>query len=397
VYRIAGPAAAILAFVLGVAPVAASSWTAPAAITSSHDAYSAYARSLAASAGVAHLVDSRATGSLDYRRSTDGGKTWSSAVTLASPSSRYPVVLGDPAIAALNSLVVFAYRAHDATAAYLIIRASHDAGLHWGAPKTIAKVVTSRRIGEQSVAISPAGIFVAWTNRVTGSIIVQRSVDQGASFKQAQRIGVTTMTFVPGNPVYTDGLIGLAATGSIVDVAWSPSGDGMADSIVLSRSVDAGVSYRAPVAILATPSFGWPALSAAGNILAGEVAGTDGAVIALSSTDGGATVASHRLAGPGSVTLAAVGSVAATAAGVIVFSYVRYTPGDGSRLPSSSVLVRRSSDGGTHWTPFETVAFQRTTVNPVDTALVGGQSLLVWTSCSDPALSTCDIFESRGP
>jgi hypothetical protein len=398
VYRIAGPAAAILGVLLAAAPVAASSaWTPPAAVTSSHDASISYARGLAVSGGVAHLVDTRASSVLEYRRSTNAGKTWTSAVALAQPSTRYPVVLGDPAIAALNSLVVFAYRAHDASTAYLIIRVSHDAGLTWAAPRTIAHVVTSRRIGEQSVAISPAGIFVAWTNRVTGSIIVQRSTDQGASFKPAQRIGVTTMTFLPGNPAFTDGLIGLAATGSNVDLAWSPSGDGTADSIVLSRSVNGGVSYLAPATILATPSFGWPALSAAGKYLAGEVEATDGSVIALSSTNAGATVASHRLAGPGRVTSLANGSVAVDSTGTIAFSYVRNDPATGPGLPPGSILVRRSSDGGIHWTPFETVVAHVPSVTPVATAFIGGGTLLVWTSCAGPTSSSCDIFDSRGP
>ena len=332
-FRIAGPAGVILAIVLGVAPVAASTWTAPSPVASGHDDFVSYARSLVASAGVAHLVDSRTSGELDYRRSTDGGLHWSAGLTLTKPSTRYPVVLADPAIAASGSLVVFAFRAHDATAAYLIIRVSHDAGLHWDAPRTVAKVVTDRRIGEQSVAISPAGIFVAWTNRVTGSIIVQRSTDQGASFKAAQRIGVTTFTFATDQPQFTDGLIGLAATGSIVDVAWTPSGNGTADSIVLSRSINGGVSYLAPRTILARPSFGFPALSAAGSYLVGEVQGRDGSVIAFSSKDGGATVANHRLAGPGTVTLVTGMTVAADATGRIVVDYVR---SDGS-YPAPSV------------------------------------------------------------
>jgi hypothetical protein len=377
-----------------VSPVLAATWTKPLAITSSHDAFTSFARSLATGSGVVHLVDARAAGNLDYRRSTDGGLHWSHSVTLAKPSSRYPIVLGDPAIGAFGSLVVFAYRAHDATAAHLIVRVSHDAGLSWSEPKTIAKVVTTRRIGEQSVAVSSAGIFVAWTNRVTGSIIVQRSTDQGATFHPAQRVGVTTATFSPGDPTFTDGLIGLAASGSNVDLAWSPSGDGQADTLVLSRSTNAGVSYLAPAPFLAKPSFGFPSLSASGSFLAGEVQGIDGAVIGLSSKDGGATIASHRLAGPGDASALSNGSVAVDSSGTIVLTYSRL--GSVPSVPSS-VLVRRSADGGSHWTPFETVVAGPAQVEEIDAAFVAGGTLLVWTGCVDPDGTICDIFESRGP
>ena len=392
--RIAGPIVALMALLLAVSPVLAATWTKPLAVTSSHDAFTSFARSLATGSGVVHLVDARAAGNLDYRRSTDGGLHWSHSVTLAKPSSRYPVVLGDPAIGAFGSLVVFAYRANDATAAYLIVRVSHDAGLSWSDPKTIAKVVTTRRIGEQSVAISSAGIFVAWTNRVTGSIIVQRSTDQGATFHTAQRVGVTTATFSPGDPTFTDGLIGLAASGSNVDLAWSPSGDGQADTLVLSRSTDAGVSYLAPAPFLTKPSFGFPSLSASGSFLAGEVLGIDGAVIGLSSKNGGATIAGHRLAGPGDVSALSNGSVAVDSSGNIVLTYSR--TGSVPSVPSS-VLVRRSADGGSHWTPFETVFAGPAQVEEIDAAFVAGGTLLVWTACVDPDGTNCDIFESRGP
>ncbi|HEY7827224.1 MAG TPA: sialidase family protein [Candidatus Limnocylindrales bacterium] len=392
--RIAGPIVALMALLLAVSPVLAATWTKPLAITSSHDAFTSFARSLATGSGVVHLVDARAAGNLDYRRSTDGGLHWSHSVTLAQPSSRYPVVLGDPAIGAFGSLVVFAYRANDATAAYLIVRVSHDAGLSWSGPKTIAKVVTTRRIGEQSVAVSSAGIFVAWTNRVTGSIIVQRSTDQGATFHTAQRVGVTTATFSPGDPTFTDGLIGLAASGSDVDLAWSPSGDGQADTLVLSRSTDGGVSYLAPASFLAKPSFGFPSLSASGSFLVGEVLGTDGAVIGLSSKDGGGSIASHRLAGPGDASGLSNGSVAVDSSGNIVLTYSR--TGSVRSVPSS-VLVRRSADGGSHWTPFETVAASSAQVEEIDAAFVAGGTLLVWTACVDPDGTNCDIFESRGP
>ena len=392
--RIVGPIVALMALLLAVAPVLAATWTPPLAITSSHDAFASFARSLTVSDGVTHLVDARLTGALDYRRSTDGGLHWSKSVTVARPTSHYPVVLGDPAIAAFGPLVVFAYRANDASAAYLFVRVSEDAGLTWANPKMIARVVTDRRIGEQSVAVSSAGIFVAWTNRVTGSIIVQRSTDQGASFHKAQRLGVTTATFAPDNPTFTDGLIGLAATGSDVDVAWSPSGNGQSDSLVLSRSIDGGVSYLAPTTILAKPSFGFPALSAAGSYLAGEVEGLDGAIIALSSKNGGVTIATHRLAGPGTTSGLQNGSVAVDSLGNIVLSYSR--TGTVSSVPST-VLVRRSADGGSHWAPFETVFSGPDPVQEIDPAFVAGGTLIIWTSCVNPDGTNCDIFESRGP
>jgi hypothetical protein len=391
--RFVGPLVGFVVLLLAVSPVLAASWTTPLAITSSHEAFSSYARSLATAGGVSHLVDAR-TGGLDYRRSTDGGLHWSTTVTLARPSSRYPVVLGDPAIAAYGSLVVFAYRANDASAAYLIVRVSDDSGLTWGNPKTIAKVVTTRRIGEQSVAISPAGVFVAWTNRVTGSIIVQRSIDQGQTFEPAQRVGVTSATFLPNDPTFTDGLIGLAASGSNVDLAWTPSGNGSADSIVLRRSINGGLSYLAAKTIEAKPTFGWPALSAAGSYLAGEVEGLDGAIIGLSSTDGGATVASHRLAGPGTASNLSGGSVAVDSAGRIVLAYSR--TGTTPSVPNT-VLVRRSSDGGSHWSPFETVFSGGGQVPVVAPTFVAGGTLIVWTSCQNPDLTACDLFESRGP
>ena len=392
--RIAGLIGALAALLLAVTPVLAATWTPPLSITSSHDAFASFARSLSVSDGVSHLVDARLTGALDYRRSTDGGLHWSKSVTLAKPSSQYPVVLGDPAVAADGPLVVFAYRANDAVAAYLFVRVSRDAGLTWANPKMIARVITDRRIGEQSVAISSAGIFVAWTNRATGSIIVQRSTDQGATFHKAQRLGVTTATFDPDNPTFTDGLIGLAATGPDVDVAWSPSGNGQADSIVLSRSIDGGSSYLAPKTILAKPSFGFPALSAAGAYLAGEIEGIDGAIIALSSRNAGTTVVSHRLAGPGEVSGLQNGGVAVNSLGHVVLTYSR--TGSVSSVPSS-VLIRRSADGGSHWAPFETVSSGPDPVQEIDPAFVAGGTLVVWTSCVNPDGTNCDIFESRSP
>jgi hypothetical protein len=86
--------------------------------------------------------------------------------------------------------------------------------------------------------------------------------------------------------------------------------------------------------------------------------------------------------------------VAVDSSGNIVLTYSR--TGSVPSVPSS-VLVRRSADGGSHWTPFETVAASSAQVEEIDAAFVAGGTLLVWTACVDPDGTNCDIFESRGP
>ena len=389
------PPVALLAILLIAAPVAAASWTHPASITHSHDAFPAYARSLAVGGDVTHLLDSRSTGQIDYRRSLDGGAHWSAPLTLAQPDTTFTSVLADPAIAARGSLVVFAYRAHDASAAYLFIRRSTDGGLSWGAPQQIARVVTNRRIGEQSVAISSAGVFVAWTDRVNGHIDLRRSTDGGAHFAPVKRVGTTTYTFFGGNPDFTDGLIGLAATGHSVYLAWTPTGDGPADSIVLSRSLDGGATFQGPTTVFVGPSFGWPSLAADDSDLVSEFQATDGTLWAFHSTDRGHTVGTRQLAAPDNSTTVAEGSVGIDD-GDAVFSFSRSPLPSGDAAPVGKILVRRSHDGGAHWEASEVAARDVSGPGNVSTARTDDGTLLVYGTCQDSALTVCDLAAVRG-
>lgn len=144
---------------------------------------------------------------------------------------------------------------------------------------------------------------------------------------------------------------------------------------------------------LDSPSWGFPALSAAGNYLAGEVLGMDDGIIALTSKDGGATVSTHRLAGAGPQSEVISGSVLVDASGNIVLSYLR--EGIVITIPNS-VLVRRSPDGGNTWTPLETVWSGASYPKVVDSAFVAGGTLLAWTTCPDWLIG-CEIVEPRGP
>ncbi len=395
--HLAPAAIAFVASLMIAAPVAAASWTGPTTITQTHDAFQSYARSLAVAGGRVHLVDSRTNGQIEYRRSSDDGRHWSSPLILAQPDARFTSVLGDPAIAARGSLVVFAYRAHDATAAYLFIRRSTDGGETWGGPRQVARVVTDRRIGEQSVAISSAGVFVVWTNRVTGAIDLRRSTDGGRHFSAVHRIGTTTYTFAPGDPTFTDGLIGLAATGDDVYLAWTPSGDGSADSIVLSRSSDGGSSFHSAKTIFDRPTFGWPSLSAAGPYLVGEFQATDGSLWFLHSSDRGRHVGTRRLADPSTDSTVFEGSVAVEGHGATLVSYSRSGLATSTDPASGDILVRRSDDGGEHLSHADVAASDVPGLGNIDTALTDRGRLLVFGTCTDAALTQCDVAAVRRP
>jgi len=393
--HLAAAAFAIVASLMLVAPVAAASWTGPTMITQTHDAFPSYARSLAVAGGRVHLVDSRLNGQIEYRGSTDDGRHWSSPVVLAQPDARFTSVLGDPAIAARGSLVIVAYRAHDATAAYLFIRRSTDGGKTWGGPRQVARVVTDRRIGEQSVAISSAGVFIVWTNRVTGDIDLRRSTDGGRHFSAVRRIGTTTYTFSPGDPTFTDGLIGLAATGDDVYLAWTPSGDGPADSIVLSRSSDGGSSFRSAKTIFDRPTYGWPSLGAAGAFLVGEFQATDGSVWFLHSSDRGRHVGTRRLADPTTGSTVFEGSVAVDGHGGTLVSYSRSGIATSTAAALGDILVRRSDDGGDHLSHATVAASGVPGLGNIGTALTDHGQLLAFATCSDAALTMCDVATLR--
>ena len=395
-YLAAAPIA-LMASVLIAAPVAAASWTPPSPITQTHDAFPSYARSLAVAGDRVHLVDSRTNGQIEYRRSSDDGHHWSSPAILAEPDARFTSVLGDPAIAARGALVIVAYRAHDATAAYLFIRRSTDGGATWSRPRQLARVVTDRRIGEQSVAISSAGVFVAWTDRVTGDIDLRRSTDGGRHFSAAHPVGVTTYTFSPGDPTFTDGLIGLAATGDDVDLAWAPSGDGSAASIVLSRSDDGGSTFHPARTIFDRPSFGWPSLSAAGPYLVGQLQATDGSIWFLHSSDGGRHVGTRRLASPTAGSTVFEGSVAVDRHGGTLVSYSRSGIATSTDAALGDILVRRSDDGGNHLSHATVAASDVPGIGNVDTALTDHGPLLVFSTCSDAALTVCDVAAVHRP
>ena len=394
--RFVAPSIALVALLMIVAPVAAASWTAPADITATHDAFPSYARSLAVVGDRVHLVDSRLNGQIEYRRSLDDGAHWSAPPIIAQPDAQFTSVLGDPAIAARGSLVIVAYRAHDATAAYLFIRRSTDGGLTWGPRRQVARVVTDRRIGEQSVAISSAGVFVAWTDRTNGHIDLRRSTDGGVHFGAVHRVGVTTYTFFPGNPAFTDGLIGLAASGDDVYLAWSPSGDGNADSIVLSRSLNGGSTFHPAVTIFADPNFGWPSLRAAGSNLVAEFQAADGSLWVLHSTDRGRHVEQRKIAAPDTVSTLGEGSVAVDRDGNVLVSYNRSAIATGTAAPLGELLVRRSSDGGDHLSKGQVAAAGVSGPGNIGTTFTNEGSLLVFSTCQDSSFSVCDVADVRG-
>ena len=162
-------AAAVLVLVL-VAPVEAITWGPVMALTGSGTGYGYPGGLAASSTSVVHAIyEQGVLGSyrVHYRRSTNSGAIWSTALLLSRPS------VGDagaPAIEASGPTVDAVWVEGDdvigGVDAVVIYRRSLDAGLTWEAPVVISPGLESA--GYPRVARSGSRVEIVWTNEYSG-------------------------------------------------------------------------------------------------------------------------------------------------------------------------------------------------------------------------------------
>jgi hypothetical protein len=185
-----------------------------------------------------------------YRRSTDGGATFSGIVNL----SNTPGDSKSPAIALSGNRVYIVWFDSDDTdnGEEILYRRSTDGGATFGSTFNLS----NNAGGSLSPAISASGnrVYVVWSDNTPGNSVVfyRRSTDGGATFGSTRNLS---------NPADGSGSPAIAVSGNNVYVAW-PENTG----ILYRKSIDGGATFGSPANLSNTNGGSSdPALAVSGN------------------------------------------------------------------------------------------------------------------------------------
>lgn len=189
-----------------------------------------------------------------YKRSIDGGASWSSDLRLTNDAaiSHFPAV----AVAGLVVHVVWEeYRDGNAEIYY---KRSTDAGASWEADTRLTNDAANSL--SPSVAVSGSNVHVTWFDQRDGNneIYYKRSIDGGQSWSTDIRL-----TNNSSSSIYS----AVAAVGDRIHVVWEEYRDGNGE-IYYKRSTDGGASWSADTRLTnnAANSFSPSVAAAAGDV-----------------------------------------------------------------------------------------------------------------------------------
>jgi hypothetical protein len=234
--RMSGLAGLALLLLLSAQPVLAITWG-PAIRLSSSETY----RPEIVRTGTSSAVAVWQRGSNAYaRRTVDAGKTWSSAVTVASGLRVSISVAG--AAGKVDLAYVKQVASPTGGPAYrLFYRRSLDGGATWKA--AVALTSPSSRIADQDVARHANGqVSVAWTGLTTGNLYTRTSRDGGGTFAPARYVGTTT-NWEPGRTVIYRGDPAIAIGTGVTHVAYTSA----RDVVSVRRSTNLGATWSGAV------------------------------------------------------------------------------------------------------------------------------------------------------
>ena len=354
---------------------------------------------VAAAKGVLHLAHPRigpkaADDKVVYQRSGNDGASWSGERAIFKANARYRKVAPNLAVDAYGQTVVVAFRVSGPAGHTLFARVSRNGGKAFA--KRVALFSTSRPegIGVPAVAIGDGVIAVAWTNRANGEVKVRTSRTGGRSFKAARTLGTTQMS-IDCQSRLTDGLVGLAANGKSVHVAWSDIArpECFADEIRVRTSLDRGSSWSPARSITTRNTFGWPELDARGKTVIATIGATNGALVISRSEKNGRNWREKVLAPPKSHIFSAA-DVSILPGGKVVLGYVKERLRKG-KLVSTRLVTRRSPDGGVSWNPPKPVTQDARLLRMAPNVVANGSRVTVVVQSGQLDGSPRHIYASR--
>lgn len=393
------PAVMAAALLLIPGGVSAADWTPSARVTSEPGSRLDSLHQLAAGGGRLHLVHPRigpaATDDrISYQRSGDAGRRWSVERTIFRAGTRHRHVMPNLALAARGARVAVVWRVRGPHGTTLFLRTSDDGGATFRPRLALASRSADAAIGVPAVAIGDGFMAVAWTDRRDGSVKVRTSRDGGRSFSAARTLGRSRLSIVCRRDVL-DGLVGLAAAGTRLHVAWSAAEPGscIASRILTRSSGDRGVTWRRARTLTARSSYGWPELTARGRFVLASLQLTNGRLLLARSRDSGRSWEGRvlqprtgRWLGSGDVSLSTDGRA------WTVYVDERYA---GDELARTRLMARRSRDAGRTWSRAREIVPDRARLRQSpNLALAGGDPVVVFQAGSLSGASR-DLYVTR--
>jgi hypothetical protein len=352
---LSGLVAAVLALLLIPALTLGAEWTKLERVSRNGGSRLDSLHQVAAARGVLHLVHPRiGPGAVDdrivYQRSGNDGRSWSGERAIFKANARYRTILPNLALDARDGVVAVAFRVSGPAGSTLIVRVSRNGGRTFAGRAALFSTGKADGIGVPAVAVGDGVIAVAWTNRANGQVKVRTSRSDGRTFPGARTLGTTRMS-IDCQGRLTDGLVGIAANGRSVHVAWSDTARPQcyADEIRVRTSLDRGDAWSPARSITTRDTFGWPELDARGKTVIATIQSTNGSLIVSRSEKNGRNWREKVLQPPKGHIFSAA-DVSLLPQRKVVLSYVKERM-EKDKLRSTRLISRRSADDGLTWKP----------------------------------------------